>query len=375
MNRSILEKAIELRHELHMHPEVSEQEIETKERLINFVTKETNLKVVDCGKWFYAYYASEAKETEKKTTIGFRADFDALPIDEKNDLPYCSKIEGVSHRCGHDGHAATLAALACEISESGADRDVYFIFQHAEEIGTGAKVCAELIKEKDIERIYAYHNWSGFPEKSVVLRKGTVMCASKGLTIKFTGKPAHASQPEDGKNPALAIAELIKSVDEIQKEKIYGGLVLATIVGVTVGEKNFGISAEKGEINLTLRGLLEKDMLTMEGKILEVAKKQAKLWGLEMVTEENDVFPETFNDEAVVEQVERVAKATGYQVLEMKDPIRSSEDFGYFQKKCPGIMMHIGNGEDYPQIHTEPYNFNDNIIEAAVDLFKAIIAD
>ncbi len=363
------EKITALRHELHMYPELSLCETQTKQRLMNFIKRETDLAVTDCGKWFYAFYPSQKRNAQ---TIAFRADFDALAIPEENDLPYCSQNSGISHRCGHDGHSAVLCGFAMAVSRYGADKNIYFIFQHAEEIGAGGRECAPLIREKNISEIYAFHNWSGFPKNSIVIREGIVQCASKGLTISFMGTSAHASQPEDGRNPSEAIAKLVLSIGEIAREKDYQGMVLATIVNISAGAKNFGIAASEGEVSVTLRSFYEADCEKLENRILEKAKELAGDYDLLLSREESDVFPETVNEQAAIKRVISAAKACGKQIVYLKEPFRSSEDFGYYQKECPGAIFYIGNGENYPQIHTTEYDFNDTIIKTAIEMFAAL---
>ena len=121
---------------------------------------------------------------------------DALPIPETIDLPYGSQNEGVSHKCGHDGHCAALCGLALALDQMETTRDVYLIFQPGEEIGAGALVCRDLITEKGISEIYAFHNLGGYPEGSLVYREGLTQPASEGLRICLTGKTSHASAPE-----------------------------------------------------------------------------------------------------------------------------------------------------------------------------------
>ena len=312
------EKITALRHELHMYPELSLCETQTKQRLMNFIKRETDLAVTDCGKWFYAFYPSQKRNAQ---TIAFRADFDALAIPEENDLPYCSQNSGISHRCGHDGHSAVLC---------------------------------------------------GFPKNSIVIREGIVQCASKGLTISFMGTSAHASQPEDGRNPSEAIAKLVLSIGEIAREKDYQGMVLATIVNISAGAKNFGIAASEGEVSVTLRSFYEADCEKLENRILERAKALAGDYDLLFSREESDVFPETVNDPAETQRVICAANACGKKIVYLKEPFRSSEDFGYYQKECPGAIFYIGNGENYPQIHTTEYDFNDTIIKTAIEMFAAL---
>ena len=389
MDRENLEKIKRLRHELHAHPELSMEERETKKRLMEFLRENTKLFIEDRGHYFYAYANGKNEELEP---IAFRADMDALPMEEKAGLPYGSKNPGVSHKCGHDGHCAALCGLALEADRLGTDRPVYFIFQHGEEIGGGGEECAGLIREKGIRRVFAFHNMSGYPEGQVLVKSGVTQCTSKGLTIYMEGTPAHASQPEDGKNPAAALAKLALAIeamaggqqgDEIagQGESIaaqeensgFGGFVLATIVELSAGGRNFGIAASKGSVSVTLRADYERDLNRLEERIRETAQGLAKRYGLALSFEEQDFFPETVNDPEAVSLVRRAAASLKIPVRELSQPFRASEDFGYYLKQCPGAIFYIGNGEDHPQLHTAEYDFNDGILERATDLFFALL--
>ncbi|OCA91951.1 M20 metallopeptidase family protein [Pseudobacillus wudalianchiensis] len=359
----------QLRHELHQHPELSNQEVWTKQHLINFLKEHTNLEIVDNGLWFYAIY----RAGEGKKNIAFRADFDALPMEERIDIPHASQFPGVSHKCGHDGHSATLAGFALEIDQKGADKNVFFLFQHAEETGDGAAQCASFIKENSIEEIFAYHNMSGMPLKSVNIMDGTVQCASKGMTIHMEGSPAHASQPEDGVNPAFAIAKVIDAIPEFISPENNKGIVLCTVVQVDIGERAFGISASKGDLLLTIRALYEEEMNELQKNLEELAQAQAGKYGLKVSFSYNDAFPETTNHKESSDKIRQAGKTKGLQVIEMKKALRPSEDFGHYLKLTKGAMCYIGNGENYPQVHTYEYDFRDDIIETAVDVFKGLV--
>lgn len=369
MEQNILEKITELRHQLHMHPELSMEEVWTKKTLMDFIKENTKLEVEDRGHWFFAYYNCGKANAE---TIAFRADFDALPMEEKEGLPYGSKIPGVCHKCGHDGHSAVLAGLAAEIDRDGAEKNVYFIFQHGEEIGGGGPECAELISEKGISRVFAFHNISGYPEGSVIVKEGVAHCTSKGLTVRMKGLPAHASQPEDGKNPSAALSELVLYKEEAERTGEYGGFVLATVICVSIGSKNFGISASEGEVSMTLRADYEEDLNRLEEKIRTKAGELGNRYGLSVSFEEQDFFPETVNSPGAVRIVREAAGKIKLPVIELLHTFRGSEDFGWYLKKCPGTIFYIGNGEDYPPIHTHDFDFNDRILETAVELFKEV---
>lgn len=366
MNADNLRKITALRHELHQHPELSGQESWTKRRLMNFIEANTRLAVVDCGKWFYA-----SRYVESTDAIAFRADMDALPIDEGLNIPHASQITGVSHKCGHDGHCAALCGLALELDAMDVERSVYLVFQHAEETGQGAQECSAFLRERNISEIYAFHNWSGFQENSIVVRSGLCQCASQGLTVRFTGKPSHASEPEKGINPSFAVGRFIMGIKELLAD-YSGKSVLCTVVNVRVGSKNFGISPGDGEVSLTLRAERERDMNTFGEAVRELAEKRAGDFSVNVSFETNDYFPETVSDSECVRKVKIAAGELGLKVIDMPEAIRASEDFGWYMKQIPGAIFYIGNGENYPAIHTSSYNFNDRILPSAVDMFTEI---
>lgn len=369
MNSQNFELAKQLRHELHQHPELSNEEVWTKQHLLSFLkTHTTKFEIVDKGTWFYAMY----RVGDDKKSIAFRADFDALPMDEVIDLPWASQYPGKAHKCGHDGHSATLAAFALEIDKIGSDQNIFCLFQPAEETGDGAQQCVEFITEHQIDEIYAYHNMSGLPFKTVAVKDGTMLCASKGMSIHLTGSPAHASQPENGVNPSLAIASLVQEIPKFVSPELNEGLVLCTVVQIDVGEKAFGMSASKGTIRMTIRALYEKEMDRLQENLETYAKTLAQEYGLEVSFDYQDEFPETANDKECSDQIRQSAQENGLDIIELDDAYRGSEDFGHFTKLTKGAYCFVGNGEDYPNVHTSEYDFRDELIETGVALFKGI---
>ena len=368
MEKNNLKLAIQLRHELHQHPELSNQEVWTKQHIMQFLHIHTNLEIVDKDAWFYAVY----RAGNDKKNLAFRADMDALPIDETIELPYGSEIPGVSHKCGHDGHSASLAAFALEVHQKGAEHNVFFLFQHAEETGDGAIQCTDFIQEHNIDEIFAYHNMSGMPFQTINVIEGTAHFASKGMTIQMEGSPAHASQPETGVNPAYAIAKLIARIPELTTSDAYKGLVLCTVIQVDIGEKAFGIAASRGDLLLTIRALYEDELDHLQKTLEALAIEEAENYGLKVNFSYNDVFPETVNHKESIAKVKEASGVKGLPVNELNKAFRASEDFGHFTKLTKGAMIFIGNGEQYPPIHTYEYDFRDELIETAVELFKGI---
>ena len=392
----------QLRHTLHQHPELSMQETETMKILQVFLQENTSIEIHAGEGWFYALKKASPSFRSGGSNAGpmaFRADMDALPIAESISLPYGSENEGISHKCGHDGHCAVLCGLALELDRRETDRDVYLIFQPGEEIGAGAKRCAELIREKGIAEIYAMHNLGGYAEGTLVYRRGLTQPASEGLRIRLTGRTSHASAPEKGNNPAGAIAAIVQYASG---EAVFTGhgtaaisvsaarlprsnpktaaatdaqhtpMRLCTITGIRLGDGDFGISPGEGEICMTLRAEIEDEMLAMEKSVLSYAAQAAETAGLKMTCSIHDYFPETRNHDACLDRVLEAARKNKIPAISMGELWRASEDFGHYLKICPGAMIYIGNGEDYPPLHTSEYDFNDRIIEPAVNLFTGI---
>ncbi len=404
MKKENLLKITDLRHGLHMYPELSMQEQETAERIKMFLRDNTHFRIIDRGNWFYALKEGRNPGGKK---IAYRADMDALPIAEDSALHYHSRNAGVSHKCGHDGHCAALCGLALELDKKETESNIYLIFQPGEETGSGALLCRELIREEGITQIFAFHNLGGYPEGSVVYRPELTQPASEGLRICFTGKASHASAPEEGINPSGVIARVILRAEELVDELSSGrpgagpeelpgdqfedrsgdrpddrsadlpdnrsdGMLLCTITGVSVGTGDFGISPGEGELSMTLRAEKEDRMKYLERQIVGFAEEEAKKVGLRTECSIHDYFPETRNDARCLAEAISAASDLGMNVIPMEDMWRASEDFGWYLKECPGAIVYIGNGEDYPPLHTVEYDFNDRILEKAVDLFTAL---
>ena len=359
-----------LRHELHQHPELSLQEKRTRQYLISWLEERTSLHIVELERGFLAIKEPDGPAT--CCAIAFRADYDALPIEESDELPYRSVNPGVSHKCGHDGHSAVLCGFALALEEMPINRRVILVFQGGEEIGQGGESCALALRQYGVSEVYAFHNRSGYLENAIVIRKGITQCASEGLTIFFMGKASHASSPEDGVNPATAVAKLILYMRNISDLK-FNGLVMVTIVHVKVGSLDFGISPSNGLVSVTLRAEIEREMREAEQSILQKTEELAMMYGLKFSYERQDIFPETVNHDQCAQKVADAARRLGFHLIETDEVWRASEDFGYYTKHYPGAIFYIGNGEDYPALHTVEYDFNDRIMETAVEIFRMLI--
>lgn len=364
MDKRLETLAVELRHTLHRHPELSLEEHWTKQHLMDFLKQHTNLEVVDRGAWFYAC----CKGKEPSNGIAFRAEMDALPVPDEIETDYVSQFPGKGHKCGHDGHQAALCGLAMELSEKGAERDVYLIFQHGEEIGAGGGECAQLLTEKGITEVFGWHNRPGMPKGMVQTMDGTMYYASKGMILHFEGTPSHASMPEAGKCPAFAISRIVCAIPGLVAPENWEGQVFCTVIQVDVGEPAFGTQASKGDLLLTIRGQYEREMDELQRLLEQMAESWAEADGLRWSVSFCDEFPESANDPKAAQRIRDAAKRLGIPYREAPNPYRGSDDFGYYPKLASGAMFEIGAGETCPPIHTVSYDFPDEILPIAVDL-------
>lgn len=381
MNQRNLELMVALRRELHAHPELSNQESQTKQRLMSFLAEHTSLELIDRGRWFCAVYNAG----EGAFKIAFRAELDASAAPESIDLPYASSVPGVAHKCGHDGHCAALAAFALEIDRTGSEKTIFFLFQHAKETGDGAAECAAFLKDMGVNEIYSFHNMSGLPLNTVAVRAGGISRASKTMTIQFRRPPApsgenpeSAEAPEPGgglgsdTSPSFAAAKLLDAIPDLTAKEKNTGVVLCTVERVSTDEPSCGDSSDSSTVWLTLQAEFEEERNLLQENLEALSVVFAYLFDLQCSFSYSGEFPETFNHGISVLKVLKACHRAGISAVLPEEPFSSSEDFGSYLKDLSGAIFYIGNGEHYPHVHTPQYDFNDEILETAVELYRGI---
>lgn len=340
---------------LHNCPEQSGQEVQTRTMLIDFLSAHTTLELHPCGAGFYA---ARREENVFKPSVALRADYDALALPGGK----------AAHLCGHDGHAAALCGTALSIQGETLNRNAFFLFQPAEETGAGALECLELFQREQVDQIYGAHNLPGFPLGQVVTRPGTFACASQGVTLSFLGRPTHAAYPEYGLSPAQGVGQLLCSLPKLADPAQYGGMTLCTVIGVRMGERSFGTAAAQAEVWLTLRAEQDQDLNLLYTKILRLAEAVAAEYGLAFDHQVQDVFPATINHP---DHAQRVLTICGGRTLET--PMRWSEDFGHYLRRCSGAFFGIGAGENCPPLHTEDYQYPAALLGPTISAFRALL--
>ncbi|TDE05699.1 amidohydrolase [Flavobacterium sandaracinum] len=363
-----------LRKELHQHPEVSGEEIHTAKRVLSFLENYPPDEVItEIGKTgLIAIY--KGKKTGK--TVLFRCELDALPIEETNVFGHRSLNNGVSHKCGHDGHMAILCGLAAELyhnkPESGT---VILLFQPAEEDGSGAQKVLLDTKFASIQPdyVFALHNLPGFPMHQIVVKNETFSCAVNSIIIKLKGKTSHAGEPGKGINPALAIAAIISEFNTIiQSDITKENYCLITAIYTKMGSKAYGVSAGAGEIHFTVRSDSNSQMRRIELTLENLAQSIAKKHKLTCKTSWTQGFQANENDKTAVTFIKKAATINGFDLLEKDKPFTWGEDFGLFTQHYPGAMFGLGAGINTAALHNPDYDFPDEIITTGVSVFHQI---
>lgn len=366
---------IQLRHTLHAHAELSGQEKQTN-RILNQWIAETHPDVlVPMIGGFGLAAVYKGQQPGKRILV--RGDIDALHIPESNVLPYRSVNDGVSHKCGHDGHAAILCGLARRLAENRPEKgEVVLLFQPAEETGQGANAVMQdpLFLPLKPDMAFGLHNLPGYEKGRVIVRKGCFAAASFGLKLYFDGRTAHASQPETGHNPTELLAVLLHQLEKKRALlKDFKPLTTFVVTHASLGEETFGVSPGHGEIWLTLRSYEDQNLERLADQVISLCQAKAKDYLFDFRFTLHEAFAATYSDDHAVALIERSSKELGLEVGHLVNPFRWSEDFGRFGGVCPIGFFGLGAGEALPSLHDPDYDFPDDIVKTGVDLFEVLL--
>ncbi|AZL59553.1 amidohydrolase [Tabrizicola piscis] len=365
------------RHHLHRYPEVSGEEVGTAAYVAAELAKlQPDHLVTNVGGHGVAAVWDMA---EPGPTVMFRSELDALPINEVSDAEHRSTVPGEAHLCGHDGHTTILLGLARLVVRRPSLRGrVVLMFQPAEEDGSGA---AAVLADPRFggfkpDWSFALHNMPGIPLGQVVTAPGPANCASEGLRVVFQGKTSHASMPENGVSPALAIVSLIPAALAAGKGGDVGpGFRLVSVCHASMGEPAFGITPGEGEVWLTLRTLFDSDMGTLRAEVMDLAAGLAVEHGLQVTFTHHDRFAACANHPEAAQTISRAVDDLGIARSAAGLPMRASEDFGIFGQHSMSAMFLLGAGEASASLHNPDYDFPDALIPKGVAIFDRIRQD
>lgn len=377
MKKETIQKLTQLRQALHQNPELSGLEFNTSKRIVDFLQKYNPTKIISPVAETGIIAVFEGNTTGPKTLI--RCELDALPIQEINDFEHKSKFEGVSHKCGHDGHMAILCGVASLLSDAQTlNGTIYLLFQPAEEDGEGAK---KILNDPIFETLkpdfaFALHNLPGFSLGQIVVKENTFSCAVNSIIITFSGKTSHAAEPQNGINPALAISEITTAFNQkIQSDISKDTFCLITPIYINMGSKAYGVSAGFGEIHFTVRSNSNKNMDRIEADLVKVATEIANKHKLIPEINWTQQFRANENNSKAVELIKNATARNHFDLVEKETPFSWGEDFGLFTEHFAGAMFGLGAGENRPALHNPDYDFPDALIPAGAKMFYEIIKE
>lgn len=375
-----VELAVSLRHWFHQYPELTWQEANTADRIRQCLT-EWEIEWRPCAT--YGTVAIIASEAPGKH-IAFRADMDALPIEENSTVPFCSTIKGKMHACGHDGHMAALLGTArwLKTKEAELPGPVSLVFQPAEEGGHGAEKMIEDGALDGIDEIYGWHNWPAMPFGVAVCPDGAVMSGNGSFDITIQGKGGHASQPEACRDPVLAAAAMTLNLQQIVSRRLPPQAAAVVSVTAVMAESSFTIIPESVRLAGGFRFSDPKWCQPIEELISQIADDTASSYGVAAKTETRRYYGATINHSEAAQNFRGVMKSElgdGFDHTEMMLPIMASEDFSYFLQKVPGAFALIGMSEIHPDseayhypCHSPKYEFNDKVLEMVMRFFTRL---
>ncbi len=376
-NQDLIE-LVAWRRRLHTMPDLSGEEAATAREVVAMLSETRPDEIVEGlgGHGVAAVYEGP----EAGPTVMFRAELDGLAIEDTSDVPHRSRVPGKGHQCGHDGHMATLMALARGLSRQRPQRGrVILMFQPAEENGAGAAavVADPRFAALTPDYAFAYHNMPGMPLGRVALAEGPITCASRGMKIILTGRTAHASMPETGVSPVPAVAFLLSALGRLNSGALPSpDFAMTTVTHVEVGEPVFGVAPGHAEVWVTLRTLTDAAMTALRDGAEGLAREAAEAAGLGVAVDYDSVFADCSNHPEAVACLGRALEAEGFNYDSGDLPLRGSEDFGGFGKGSSKVALFLlGAGENRPHLHNPDYDFPDDLIAVGARIFHRVLRD
>ncbi|MFC7370222.1 M20 family metallopeptidase [Fictibacillus iocasae] len=334
---------VEIRRHLHQYPELSFQEVQTPNYIAAYHEQlglEVRTNVGGRG------VVATLKGGKPGRTVALRADFDALPIQEENDVPYASKVPGVMHACGHDGHTATLLVLAKALSEmkDELEGNIVFIHQHAEELAPGGAIA--MIEDgclDGVDVIYGTHLWTILPFGDVGYRSGPVMAAADSFKIKIQGKGGHGAQPHRTKDSVVVGAQLVGNLQQVVSRRTNPLDPAVLTVASFVAQNAFNVIADTAELVGTVRTFKEETRSLIEKEMERIIGGTCAAADVSYEFDYSRGYPAVVNHQEDTEFVAGLAPhvpgvANVYEI----EPSMGGEDFAYYLQNVPGTFFFTG---------------------------------
>lgn len=366
------DEIVSIRRYMHMHPELSFKEFETS-NYIKSILKSWGINFLDGYANTGILVNLEGKEPSSRV-IALRADFDALPILEENDVEYKSKNEGIMHACGHDAHTASMLG-ALKILHQTKDHwrgTIKFIFQPAEErLPGGAKQMIEegVLENPNVQHVIAQHVLPELEVGKVGFRCGTYMASTDELYVTISGKGGHAAIPSSYNNPIIASSELVLDLNQFFNDK--ADAIFA--IGYIDGKGSTNIIPNEVNLMGTFRALDESFRLESHNHMNRIVNQVAKKYNIKIDLNIKKGYPALNNDiQYTLNQLNKAKEFLGEKnVIDL--PIRmTAEDFSYFANAVPSCFFRLGTGNKdkglIHGLHTSKFNIDEDSLKIGMGL-------
>ncbi len=380
--KEIMPEVINLRRTFHMHPELGFQEFETSQIISSYLENlglEVKKNIAKTG------VLGILKGKEEGKTVLIRADIDALPIEELNDVPYKSKNKGAMHACGHDGHTAILLGTAKVLTKY---KDllkgtVKFAFQPAEELPPGGAelmIKEGILENPNVDKVYALHLANHLPAGKIGIREGIFCAQADAFTIKVKGKGGHGSAPDKTVDPIIISTYIVQALQVIPSREIDPHTPFVLSVCKIQSGNAFNVIPEEAEIKGTVRSF-DKMLAEKVAKRIEIISKNiAQAFRGEVELEYEFGYPPGKNDEKEAKFVRKIAEeVVGKENVEEDKPSMGGEDFSYFLEERPGVMFWLGSRNEEKGLihphHSSYFDFDESVMAIGIEMFVRIVLE
>ncbi|GAA5344181.1 amidohydrolase [Planifilum fimeticola] len=369
----IFSQMVEWRRRFHMEPELSFREERTPARVAE-ILRECGIDV-RTGVGGRGVVGTLTGGRPGKT-VALRADMDALPIQDEKDCEYRSRVPGVMHACGHDGHMAVLLGVARLLSEMREEIPgrVRFLFQHAEEVIPGG--AREMIEDgalDGVDAVYGVHLWTPLPVGVVGIKAGPLMAAADSFQIDIFGKGGHGGLPHESVDAIVVASHLIVHLQTLISRQVDPLKSAVISVGTIQGGQGFNVIAERCTLTGTVRTFDPVLREQMHQRIREIAENSCSLYGATCRVDYQWGYPAVVNDTVEAHRVAGVARRlVGDDRVWELQPVMAAEDFAYYLGKVPGAFCFVGAGNpekncDFPHHHPR-FDFDERAMKVAARL-------
>lgn len=334
------EEMVAIRRHLHMYPELSFHEVNTPAYIANY-HRELGLEVRE-GVGGRGVVAT-LRGAKPGKTVAIRADFDALPIQELNDVPYKSKNDGVMHACGHDGHTAIALGLAKALVKMQDELmgNVVFIHQFAEEITPGGAIA--MIEDcclDGVDVIFGTHLWAPMPLGEIQVREGAIMAAADAVNIHIQGRGGHGAEPHQAVDAVLVGAQFVTNTQAVVARKVDPLKPAVFSVGHFEAINSFNVIADTVQLKGTVRTFDADVRDVMEREIEAVLKSVCDANGATYTYDYVRGYPPVVNHATETAFIAKIAQQ--YATVSTTPPMMIGEDFGYYMEHVPGTFFFTG---------------------------------